>query len=108
MINAKAMKSLFKPKQNDDNKLNFQDYLLSTGMFTMKEIRKIQLEDECSKSIDESCINTECQHNLLKLHKDEVYIEVLQEFQAERKEVEERTKRDMQKYHGTSFGDSNG
>ena len=100
MINPRTMKSLFKPHQFET--FNFKEFLVATGL-TMKQVVKIDVEDECSKSIDESCINTDCHHNLLKFHEDELYQEVLKEVQQERKEVEERTKRQMVKYYGTSF-----
>ena len=102
MINSKVMKSLFKPKKQDS--FDSKGFLTAIGI-TEKQFLKIAVEDECSKSIDESCINTKCQYNLLELHEDELYIEVMQEIQAERKEVEERTKMQMQKHFGTSFGD---
>ena len=95
MINSKPIHNLFKPHKF--HTFNIQDVLDATGL-TMKDYLKIYAEDECSKSIDESCINTECPHNFLKLHEDELYIEVMQEVEAENKAVEERTKRDMEKY----------
>lgn len=99
MINPNTMKSLFKPYHKDS--FNFQRFLDVTGL-TMKKWLKIQVESECSKSIDESCINTDCQFNYLNLHQDELYIEVFKEVEADRKAVEERTKRDMAKYYGTN------
>ena len=96
------MQSLFNPRKLET--LDIQRFLEITGI-TKKKWYKIKVECECSKSIDESCINTECHHNLFDLHKDELYVEVLQEIQAKRKEIEEKTKRDIQKYYGTSFGD---
>lgn len=102
MINAKAMQSLFNPYVIPSK--NVDDLLAVIGM-DLKDLVKINVECECSKSIDESCINKECHHNLFDLHKDELYVEVLQEIQAKRKEIEEKTKRDIQKYYGTSFGD---
>ena len=99
MINPSTMKALFKPYQKDS--FTIQDFLNVTGL-TMKKFLKIQVEDECSKSIDETCINTDCQFNYLKMHEDELYIEVFKEIEAERKEVEERTKRDMARYYGTN------
>jgi len=103
MINSKAMKGLFKPKKQE-NKFNFKDYLINHGI-TEKKFLKIHIEHECSKSIDESCINIECHYNFLNMHEDELYVEVMQEIQAERKAVEERTKKALQKYYGTSVGD---
>lgn len=101
MINPKAMQSLFNPRKLET--LDIQRFLEITGI-TKKKWYKIKVECECSKSIDESCINTECQYNLLHLHKEELYIEVLKEIQAQRREIEERTQRQMQKHYGTSFG----
>ncbi|MBR2651745.1 hypothetical protein IKD48_03060 [bacterium] len=97
MINLKSIKGLFKPKQK--NSFTIQDFLDGTGV-SMKKFVKINVETECSKSIDESCINIDCPYNYFKIHKDELYIEVIQEIQAERKEIKERTQRQMQKHYG--------
>lgn len=96
MINLNSIKGLFKPKQK--NTFTIQDFLDVTGV-SMKKFLKIQVEQECSKSIDESCINIDCPYNYFKMHKDELYIEVLQEIQAERKEVKERIQKQKQKYY---------
>ena len=96
MINSKVMKSLFKPRKQAD-KFSFKDFLNVTGL-TEKKFLKIHVENECSKATDESCINTECQYNLLNLHENELYIEVLQEIQHERKEIEKKIERDRKKY----------
>lgn len=101
MINPSKIKCLFNPHEFDT--FDFQDFLNVTGL-TMKKYLKILVEDECSKSIDESCINSACPYNHFKMHKDELYIEVMQEIQAERREIEERTQRQMQEHYGTSFG----
>lgn len=100
MINSKAMKSLFKPRKVKT--FDFSDFLEVTGL-SLKKWYKITVEDECSKSIDESCINTDCQYNHFDLHKDELYVEVLQEIQDERKAVEERTKRDYERIYGKPY-----
>lgn len=97
MTNPNAMKGLFKPYTFKT--FNFNDYLINNG-FTLKDLLKIHVQDECSKSIDESCINTDCHHNLLKMHEDELYQEVLQEVQSERKRIAEKVKRDKEKYFG--------
>ena len=96
MTNTNALKSLFKP--HIVHKPNFAE--LITNKIGEKKFWKIQFEQECSKAIDESCINTECRYNYLNMHKYELYVELMQEIQAERRAVEERTKRDMEKYYG--------
>ena len=101
MINPKAMKGLFKPYKFET--FNFQDFLDSIGI-TLKQSLKIDVEDECSKSIDESCINADCIYNFVRIHQDELYIEVAKEIQDERKAIEDRNKRDMAKYYGTNSG----
>lgn len=98
MINSKALNGLFKPYKIV--KTNFEDFFIKH--VGVKKFWKIQFEDECSKSIDETCINTECMYNYLNMHGDELYIELMQEIQAERKAVEDKTKRDMEKYYGKS------
>lgn len=100
MINPNAIKSLFKPRKFET--FDFQKFLEVTGL-TKKKWYKITVEDECSKSIDESCINTDCQYNHFALHKHELYVEVLQEIQAERKAIEERTKRDYERIYGKPY-----
>ena len=97
MINLKSIKGLFKPKQA--NVFTIQDFLDTTGL-SLKKFVKINLESECSKSIDESCINIDCPYNYFKVHEDELYIEVMQEIQAERKEIKEKIQRHMEKYCG--------
>ena len=99
MINLKAMQGLFNPYEL--HFMELQDLLDGIGI-SLKDWLKIDVQDECSKSIDGSCINCECEYNLVKLHDEDLYCEVLKEIQAERREVEERTKRQMQKYYGDS------
>ena len=99
MINPRTIKSLFNPYKLDS--FTIQDFLKVSGI-SKKKFLKIQVEQECSKSIDESCINSDCHFNYLRMHKDELYIEVMQEIQAERKEVEERNKRDKARFYGTN------
>lgn len=95
MINSKAIKSLFKPHLIQNKAFN--ELLIDLGI-PLKKLVKLDVECECSKSIDESCINIECQHNLFGMHKDELYIEVLKEIQAERKAIKERDERNRKKY----------
>lgn len=95
MINPKAMKSLFKPYNIKKEKF---DFLALTGV-DEKKFWKINFEQECSKATDESCINFECPYNYLNMHNDELYIDLMQEIQHERKELEKRIERDR-KRHG--------
>ena len=99
----KQLNNLFKPHKFET--FDFQAFLDLLGI-TFKQSLKIDVEEECSKSIDESCINTDCIYNFVRIHQDELYQEVLQEIQDERKAIEDRNKRDMAKYYGTSFGGS--
>ena len=96
MVNLILMKGLFKPYKQE-NRPNIVGYLIE--QVGEKKFWKIQFEDECSKSIDESCINTECHHNFLEFHQDELYIEIMQEIQAKRLEIEKRNEK-YRKEHG--------
>ena len=96
MINSKALNGLF--KTTEIVKEDLTDYFIKT--IGLKKFWKIQFEQECSKATDETCINTECRYNYLKVHDDELYVELMQEIQAERKAIEDRNKRDRQKWYG--------
>lgn len=89
MINQKALNNLFKPHTHA--KKNITDIFESLGV-SKKKFWKIQFEQECSKATDESCINTECRYNFINMHNGELYIDLMQEIQAERKEIEDRNK----------------
>lgn len=96
MINSKALNGLFKPHKVV--KADLTAYIIEH--VGLRKFWKMQFEQECSKATDESCINNECRYNFLKVHKDELYIDLMQEIQAERKEIEDRNKRAMEKYYG--------
>lgn len=100
MINSKAMHSLFKPYEL--HFIDLQDVLDGTGI-SLKEWIKIDVECECSKSIDESCMNYECQYNFIEKHGDELYQEVMKEIQVERKRIEDKMKEDFRKYYGKEY-----
>lgn len=70
MVNLNTLKAVFKPYP----KKSMEDVLFA--IIPMKEYYEIQLESECSKSIDESCINTECHYNYVKYHNTEMYKEI--------------------------------
>ena len=97
MINPRTIKALFKPYQNQT--ANLPSIFDAFGLSERKWF-KIMFEDECSKATDESCINTECPHNYLDMHQDELYIELMQEIQDKRKAIKNRT--------GMHGGDVNG
>lgn len=80
----KAMHDLFKPYELDF--MNIDDFLSVTGL-SFKELLRIDVESECSKSIDESCMNCDCDYNFIKLHDDKTYVEVFKEVEQARKEV---------------------
>ena len=74
-----VIKSLFKPYKI--HKKNFIDFLDSK---TKRNFFKHRLWFECSKSLDESCINAECRYNFFNVHNSELYIELMQEIKAEK------------------------
>jgi len=100
MISSKAMKDLFKPYEL--HFIGLEDVLDATGL-SLKQWLKCDVESECSKSIDESCMNYECQYNFIEMHGDELYGEVFQEIQDERKKVEDRIKEDFRKVYGKEY-----
>lgn len=75
-MNTNLLKSLFKPYEVDFMKL---DVIMDATGLSEKEMFKIMLEDECSKSTDELCINRMCPHNFVDKHKDALYIEISNE-----------------------------
>lgn len=84
-----AIKSLFKPYKI--NKKRFIDFL---DKETKINYFKHRIWFECSKSIDESCINSKCRYNLIKVHNTELYIELMQEIQNEKLAIEKRNNGD--------------
>lgn len=91
---------LFKPYEL--HFIGLQDMLDATGL-SLKEWLKIDMQCECSKSINESCMNCECQYNMIKLHDDKLYVENFKEIQDERKQVEDKLKEDFKKYYGKEY-----
>lgn len=94
-MHEQVIKSLFKP--HVVKKKRFTDFL---DRKQKRNFYKHRFWFECSKSADESCINTECRHNYIKSHNSELYIELMQEIQAERLETKKRS--------GMQDGDCNG
>jgi len=84
-MKKQSIQSLFKPFKIE--KKRFVDFLDSK---TKRNFYKHRFWFECSKAADESCINTECQHNYLKMHDSELYKELKQEIQAEKLEIKNR------------------
>lgn len=82
MINPIPMKELFKPYEL--HFMGVEDLLTSTGL-THEKILRIQLQEECSKSIDETCINSECSYNHVKRHESDLYKKLHDEIMMERK-----------------------
>ena len=97
MINSKAMKDLFNPYEL--HFMGLQDLLDATGL-SRKKFLTICVQDECTKSIDESCMNNECQYNFVEMHEDGLYVEVFKEVEQERLRVQEQVKRDMKRVYG--------
>lgn len=95
MINPILLKRFFKPYEKE--KSNLMDYIIEN--VGERKFWKIQFEQECSKATDESCINTGCKYNYLKVHEDELYVELIQEIQAERLAIKKRDE-EYRKKHG--------
>lgn len=75
-MNSNLLKSLFKPYELEFIELNV---MMDVTGLSEKEMFKIILEDECSKSNDESCINTVCPHNFVNMHNEDLYIKISNE-----------------------------
>lgn len=78
------IKSLFKPYKIE--KKSFIDFLDDKAK---RNFFKHRIWFECSKSIDESCINNECKFNFIDVHEDELYIDLMNEINDERKQFED-------------------
>ena len=70
LMNVGVLNGLFKPYEkttgNDcDNEL--LDY---------KVIMEIMMDEECSKSKNETCVNVDCTYNMIDMHEDEVYLDL--------------------------------
>ena len=65
LIDGNALNSLFKPFDKESINLDLLDDEL---------VMEIIVESECSKSKNESCVNSDCDYNLIDLHKDELYL----------------------------------
>lgn len=95
MINSKAIKDLFKPYEL--HFMGLQDLLDATKL-SRKEFLKISVEDECSKSLDESCMNKECEYNFVEMHEHGLYVEVFKEVEQEKIRVQKQLEKDVGKF----------
>ena len=95
MVNPISMKRLFKPYKQE-KKSTIADYIIEK--VGVRKFWKMQFEQECSKATDETCINTDCRYNFLKYHEDELYVELIQEIQAERLAIKKRNDEQRKKY----------
>ena len=86
-MNNKVIQGLFKPYKKENKKSIGESFIELVGE---REFWKIQFEQECSKSIDESCINADCHYNFLNSHEDELYIDLRKELDDYWLEVEKR------------------
>lgn len=73
-MKEKALLKLFKPYKIV--KTSFLDFLDDK---TKRTFWKHRIWFECSKSEDESCINTKCKYNFVNSHDDELYVELMDE-----------------------------
>lgn len=78
-MNKKTLLKLFKPYKVVNK--TFLDFLDDK---TKRNFWKHRIWFECSKSEDESCINSECKHNFVKSHNDELYVELVDEIKNEK------------------------
>ena len=81
MVNVDLVKNLFVPFIVE--KYGLDSLLNATGL-SERDMSKILFQDECSKSIDESCINTDCHYNYIEMHNDDMYVDLMKEIQDER------------------------
>lgn len=88
------MISLFKPHKVE--RKSFLDFLDDKGK---RNFFKHRFWFECSKSTDESCVNTKCKYNYLESHKDKLYIDLMQEIKAEKLAIKKRDEQ-YRKEHG--------
>ena len=95
MVNPIPMKRLFK-LYKQEKKSNIMDYFIKE--VGERKFWKMQFEQECSKATDETCINTDCHYNYLKYHEDELYVELINEIQAERLTIQKRNDEQRKKY----------
>ena len=82
MINPKSLEDLFKPFEL--HFIGVQDLLDSRG-WSLKDFIKLDIDSECSKSLNETCINTECYYNFITWHGDDLYEEAFKENLEKRK-----------------------
>ena len=79
-MKEKPLLKLFKPHKKI-NKKRFIDFLDSNQK---RNFLKHRLWFECSKSLDESCINNKCRYNFVNSHGDALYIELVQEMKVDK------------------------
>ena len=96
MINLNALNGLFKPYKNETGKSIGASIIKSVGE---RKFWKMRYGQECSKSIDELCVNTKCKYNYLESHEDELYIDLMQEIKAEKLAIKKRDEQ-YRKEHG--------
>ena len=82
-MQVQLIKSLFKPyKIHKKHFIDFFDDKVKRNFF------KHRFYFECSKSLDESCMNHECKFNFLKSHENEFYLDLMQEIKNEKQQME--------------------
>ena len=75
MINLKALKGLFKPhKLVVEDELNYLSD--NVGISDDEFLFETMMYEECSESINESCINSNCAYNLVNEHSSELYLKI--------------------------------
>lgn len=96
MISSNALNGLFKPYEVE--RKSIVDYFIKK--VGERKFWKMQFEHECSKSIDETCINTECKYNYLNFHENELYVELRKEIDDYWLEVEKRNSKYLKEHGG--------
>lgn len=73
ILNKDSLNDLFTPYELDFIEIEDINKVLNiSDEFAMQ----IDIEMECSKSKNETCINMDCDFNLISKHSDELYIKV--------------------------------
>lgn len=76
-MNAIALNNLFKPYT-----LKFQNGAIFNEITNEKTIMTLIIEMECSKSVNETCANVNCDYNCIDVHTDELYKQLINDGDA--------------------------
>lgn len=72
-MNANVLNDLFKPYR-----INYEDFnLLFDEKHDEKLFMEMLIDIECPKSKNETCANTNCDYNIIHLHNNVLYLDLL-------------------------------